>query len=204
MTGPVARLPMRPECYLVLGGERKRRLDGAEVWLKEQRELGTLVPRNPQPLDPAVFARPVLNVPVAVHPAPLVRRRTAREVEIPGAARTVRKLAEANGWMVRATYALGWAIDASGKTRDLTHTLALRMEFGGTMMPDTRMLVAVWKVRETSEALVRERFSVDQQAVAVPPAKGWKFDMAYGWGAGHAIQKLSAAALKESIKEATQ
>lgn len=44
------------------------------------------------------------------HPEPEVPCRDANEDEIPNAAKRMRKLAETNGWKVRATYARGTRI----------------------------------------------------------------------------------------------
>jgi hypothetical protein len=137
-------------------------------------------------------ARAALVQPVGAHPPPLVRSRAAREVEIPSAARTVRKQAEAAGWTVLATYALGWAIDAKGTTKSLAHSTALRMRRGGDL------LVAVWVAKEESQNLVnlKLRGAAD---VPAPPAAGWKFDLAYGWSEHSPLHKLGAAALKASL-----
>jgi hypothetical protein len=157
------------------------------------------VPAHTAPDPDLVRAYRALEVPRSEHPKPLVPVREARELELPSAARTVRKLAEANAWKVQATYALGWVLGAKGETRALTHTVALRMQLGVTMGWDTRMTVAVWNVKEPMvlpDALIGP-------VVIAPPTTGWKFDLAYGWGGGAPIHKLSAAALKESIKEAS-
>lgn len=148
----------------------------------------------PQPAD--LFKRD-LEVPKAVHPEPLVPARDAREVELPSAARSVRKLAEAHGWIVWCTYALGWVLGAKGDTRSLTHSVALRMSREAT----EHRLVAVWTVKEPTEGLEKIADVLQRGPVAVP-LTGWKFDLAYGWGAGQPHHKLSAAALKETIKEA--
>lgn len=171
-SGPAAYLPTEP---------------GPAVWRADTGPIPA-----PQPAD--LFKRDPI-VPAVVHPQPLVPARAAHEVEVPSAARTVRKLAEANGWQVRCTYALGWVLGSRGDTRALTHSVALRMQMGPVMGRDTRMIVAVWTVKETEPGLL------DRSPVAVP-VKGWKFDLAYGWGGGTPHHKLSAAALKESIKEA--
>jgi hypothetical protein len=173
------------------------KLDRGEREVQAMREAGTLLPA-PAPMDPTVFRRDwqtQLVVPVTAHPAPLVPYRTATEAEIPSAARTVRKAMEAAGWLVRATYALGWAIDSKGATKALTHSTALRAQRGG------RRLVAVWIVKEDSEALVR--MAAEEITGAVPPpVKGWKFDLAYGWSKVSPLHGLSAAALKAEIQEA--
>jgi hypothetical protein len=143
-----------------------------------------------------------LEVPASVHPEPLVRARDAREVEIPSAARSLRKVAEANGWSVRPTYALGWVLGAKGKTAALTHTLAVRMTEKGLDegVVSVRMVVAVWNVKEPDQGLLK---LADRGVAEIPvPVAGWKFDMAYGWGGGQPHHKLSAAALKQTIKEA--
>lgn len=155
----------------------------------------------PQPVD--LFKRD-LEVPASVHPEPLVPVRAAREVEIPSAARSVRKLAEANGWRVQVTYALGWVLGARGETRSLTHTVALRLFWQVQVGGVARHAVAVWSVKEPNRELadaMREHPGDPDHAIIVPTT-GWKFDLAYGWGPGQPHHKLSAAALKETIKEA--
>jgi hypothetical protein len=132
------------------------------------------------------------------HPAPLVSRRPAREVEIPSAARSVRKLMEGHGWMVRPTYALGWTLSARGKVGHLTHSLALRAHQGR----DRRRVVAVWEVREVSEKLARLT-SEGITGLLPMPVAGWKFDLAYGWGAGQPIHRLGAEALKAYVRMTT-
>jgi len=151
----------------------------------------------PQPAD--LFKRDLV-VPKAAHPAPLVPARLANEVEIPSAARTVRKLAESEGWHVKATYALGWVMGAKGETRALTHSLALRMVEGGLeegVLP-SRRLVAAWVAKEPDQGLLNLK---DRGVTEIPvPGKGWKFSLAYAWGEG-GLHALSAVALKETIKE---
>lgn len=142
-------------------------------------------------------ARAALAQPAGAHPPALVPYRAAVEAEIPSAARTVRKQAEANGWRVRATYALGWAIDAKGRTTHLTHSLALRMERGGSMAEDGQRTVAVWTVREDSQNLTN--LHVRGAATVPAPATGWKFDLAYGWSKASPLHKLGAAALKAEL-----
>ena len=186
----------------MLDGWREESVSNMLRKIEQDRAAGTLIPAG-QPYDPAVFKRE-LTVPVTEHPAPLVPARAAREVEIPSAARTVRKLAESNGWWVRCTYALGWVLGSRGETRSLTHTLALRMTESGLDegVISVRRLVAVWKVAEPVQDLLywAERAGTDWSAPV--PAAGWKFDLAYGWGGGQPHHKLSAAALKAMIKEA--
>lgn len=141
-----------------------------------------------------------LQMPAEAHPEPLVGARVAREVEIPGAARAVRKLAEASGWTVRATYALGWVLGSRGETRALTHSLALRMRCDLVVQRETLWVVAVWSVKEPHEGLLK---LADRGVCEVPvPSAGWKFDLGYGWGGGQPHHKLSAVALKETIKGA--
>ena len=123
-----------------------------------------------------------------VHPAPLVPMRPAVEAELPSAARTVRALAEANGWLVRPTYALGWTPHSNRSPSKLVHSVALRMRRGDSVA------VALWAVPEVTLGT--------ESMPPVPPATGWKFKLAYAWGAGHPITKLSASALKETIKGA--
>jgi hypothetical protein len=147
----------------------------------------------PQPAD--LFKRNLVVPAAGPHPEPLVPYRDARELEIPSAARTVRKQAEAAGWCVRATYALGWAVDSKGVTRALTHTLALRMSRGAVASGGQR-LVAVWSAKETIQAASY----VQGGAVAVP-VKGWKFDMAYGWSRRAPLHKLSSVSMKAEINE---
>jgi hypothetical protein len=148
----------------------------------------------PQPAD--LFKRD-LEVPAAgPHPEPLVPYREAKELELPSAARTVRKQAEAAGWRVRATYALGWAIDSKGATKALTHTLALRMERGASIADGGQRLVACWAAKET----ILAASYVQGDAVAVP-TKGWKFDLAYGWSRRSPLHKLSSMAMKSEINE---
>lgn len=177
LAGPSAYLPTEP---------------GPPVWRADTGPVPA-----PQPVD--LFRRD-LEVPKAVHPEPLVPARTAREVELPSAARTVRKLAEAHSWMVRATYALGWVLGAKGDTRALTHSVALRMHRPGrwvTVEGNCPHVVAVWTVKEPDQDVVEAG-----RYVPAPPTTGWKFDLAYGWGGGQPHHKLSAVALKETIKEA--
>lgn len=145
-------------------------------------------------------AREKLEMPAEAHPEPLVGARPAREVEIPSAARGVRRLAEASGWTVRATYALGWVLGSRGETRALTHSLALRMRCDFAVQWETRWVVAVWSVKEPHEGLLK---LADRGVCEVPvPVAGWKFDLGYGWGGGQPHHKLSAVALKTTIKGA--
>lgn len=165
-----------------------------------RKALSELLPvRKAGPVQPEAYRRtwPGLEVPArGSHPEPLVRARPAREVEVPSAARRVRKLMEEHGWRVQSTYALGWVLGARGDVRSLTHTLALRAQRGdGRRHPDVRYAVAVWACKEPSEPLAGQRMEFP------PPTAGWKFDMAYGWGAGTPQHKLSAEALKTWIKE---
>lgn len=176
-------------------------MDQGERLVGQLREQGRLLP-PPAPMDPAVYQRDwgKLEVPAAeAHPAPLVPYRDATEAEIPSAARKVRALMEASGWRVRATYALGWAIDSTGKTKALTHSLALRAERGGSMGRDGQRLVACWTVKEPCEGLLK--LKVRGVTEVPPPATGWKFDLAYGWSRVSPQHKLSAAALKAEIQE---
>lgn len=184
-------LPLTPDVHEVVEGwAAEVRAAGFELAMSQPVQRPTPAP---QPAD--LFKRD-LEVPAAAHPAPLVPARGAREVEIPSAARGVRKLAEGNSWIVRCTYALGWVLGARGETRALTHSLALRMSREAT----EHRLVAVWSVKEPHEGLLKLQ---DRGVCDIPvPTTGWKFDLAYGWGAGQPHHKLSAAALKESIKEA--
>jgi hypothetical protein len=144
-----------------------------------------------------------LVVPVAVHPKPLVPARDAREIEVPSAARSVRKLAESHGWEVRTKYALGWVMGARGETRSLMHKVSLRMQYGVTMGPDTRMVVALWGVAEPELGFVAGWDTHRDEDPVMVPTDGWKFEFAYGWGAGQPHHKLSAVALKATIKEAS-
>lgn len=58
------------------------------------------------------------------HPEPEVPCRDANEDEIPNAAKRMRKLAEANGWEIRSTYARG---TRTGNRPKVVDSLALRM-----------------------------------------------------------------------------
>jgi hypothetical protein len=148
----------------------------------------------PQPAD--LFKRDLV-VPKAAHPAPLIGARDANEVEIPSAARKVRTLAEANGWRVRPTYALGWVLGARGETRALTHSLALRMMRQEQVGGPARHIVALWVVKEPDQGLLNLKA---RGVTEIPvPGKGWKFDLAYTWGMGD-LFSLSAVALAETIK----
>jgi hypothetical protein len=180
---------------------RTVKLDRGAAEVQEMREAGTLLPA-PAPMDPEVFRRDwqaELEVPAEAHPDPLVPYRDATEVEVPSAARLVRKAMEAAGWRVRATYALGWAIDSKGTTKALTHSLALRAERGGSMQADGQRLVAVWIVKEDSEGLLK--LKARGVTEIPPPAKGWKFDLAYGWSRRAPLHRLSSVALKAEIRE---
>jgi len=149
-----------------------------------------------------VAAYRALEVPASEHPKPLVPARDAKEVEICSAARGVRKLAESHSWLVRPTYALGWVLDARGKTAALTHTLALRMQRPGRWVEvegNCPHVVAAWKAKEPDEGLLK---LADRGVCEIPIPDKWTFDLAYGWGAVQPHHKLSAAALKETIKEA--
>lgn len=142
-------------------------------------------------------AREKLEMPADAHPEPLVGARVAREIEIPSAARSVRKFAEASGWGVRATYALGWVLGSRGETRALTHSLALRMYHVSGERP-CEWIAAVWSAKEPSEGLLK---LADREVCEVPvPTTGWKYDLGYAWGGGQPHHKLSAVALKETIK----
>lgn len=173
-----------------------------------RKALSGLLPvRKAGPVQPEAYRRtwPGLEVTVTVpHPEPLVRARPAREVEVPSAARRVRKLMEEHGWRVQSTYALGWVLGARGDVRSLTHTLALRAQCGdGRRHPDVRYAVAVWACKEPSEDYARVIMlrDLERDKPVIVPTAGWKFDMAYGWGAGTPQHKLSAEALKTWIKE---
>lgn len=198
-----AVMPLRPaldaQIRSVAGVYREGQLNRGLRALAQERAIGI---RKAGPVQPEAYARTWketagLDVPVhQPHPEPLVRARPAREVEIPSAARTVRKLMEAHGWRVTSTYALGWVLGARGDVRSLTHTLALRAR----TMGDRWWAVAVWVCKELNAELTRREVERGGDVVIVPTA-GWKFDMAYGWGAGQPAHKLSAAALKTYIKE---
>lgn len=197
--GVPVRMPLAPDTDAAV-----------QTWAATIREAGySRGMQDPLPVvkagpAPASYPRTWPGLEVSTeepHPAPLVPARHAREVEIPSAARTVRKLMEGNGWRVEATYALGWVIDAKGKTKALTHSLALRAMHQVVLAGPARHLVAVWTVKEPEEVLGRD-WAERGRTWGVPPTAGWKFDLAYGWGAGQPHHKLSAAALKESIKEA--
>lgn len=137
-------------------------------------------------------ARLKLEMPAGEHPEPLVPARIATEAEVPSSARTVRALAEKHSWMTRCTYALGWVLGSRGDVQALTHTLGLRA------VRDGMRFVAVWNVKEPHEGLLK--LHMRQVAVLPAPTSGWKFDFAYGWGGGAPQHKLSAAALKTTIK----
>jgi hypothetical protein len=77
---------------------------------------------------------------VPPHPEPEVVRRIATPEETPTGARRLMKKAAATGWSVVATYARGHAVDSSGHTKALTHSLAVRLR-----LPEARYrAVAVW------------------------------------------------------------
>lgn len=194
-----AVMPLRPEVERAIQGVCREIREGMYAAGMQAaavlREAGI---RKAGPVQPEAYARtwPGLDVPVhQPHPEPLVRARPAREVEIPSAARTVRKLMEAHGWRVTPTYALGWVLGARGDVRSLTHTLALRA-WGA----EERYAAAVWACKEPDGNMVQLRVRSRGEIVIVPTS-GWKFDMAYGWGAGQPAHKLSALALKTYIKE---
>lgn len=61
-------------------------------------------------------------------------------------------------------------------------------------------VAAVWVVKEPHEGLLK---LADRGVCEVPvPTTGWKFDLGYGWGGGQPHHKLSAVALKTTIKGA--
>lgn len=198
-----AVMPLRPEVEQAIQGVCREIREGLYTAGMQAaavlRETG--IPKA-GPVQPEAYRRTWPGLDVAVHephPEPLVRARLAREVEIPSAARTVRKLMEEHGWRVQSTYALGWVLGARGDVRSLTHTLALRAENIGRRGVNA-YAAAVWACKEPSEEQARIPYNGDRGPL--PPTAGWKFDMAYGWGAGQPQHKLSAAALKIYIKEA--
>lgn len=69
--------------------------------------------------------------PPVPHPAPLITSRPSTDDEIPRAAQSVRKLAEAHGWHVEAQYARG---SRPGRTVRVVDSIALRMRRDGTRM----------------------------------------------------------------------
>lgn len=64
------------------------------------------------------------------HPAPEIPLREATEAEVPGGARIKRKLAQANGWSVRAMYARGTRQHRTGKQGNVVDSMSLRMDRG--------------------------------------------------------------------------